>query len=155
VRLGSGLPLAVGDTDLAAICGEAIDEIDAERGFTDLIMQGDLRGRWDRDRLAQLASNLIGNACQHRARGSRVRVLLDGAGADEVRLVVQNRGAIDPALAAEIFEPLRGGRRGRGSSGLGLGLFISRAIVVAHRGTIRAESDGATVSFVVTLPRAT
>jgi phosphoserine phosphatase RsbU/P len=117
--------------------------------------EGDLCGEWDPDRLAQVVANLVGNALQH-GDGTEVRVLAGAAG-DDVVLTVHNRGRAIPFEAqASIFEPLtryaeiEGGHH----TGIGLGLFIARAIVVAHSGTITvASTDDAGTTFEVRLPR--
>ena len=60
-------------------------------------------------------------------------------------------------LLPVLFEPLRSGEgreRRDGSSGLGLGLYITQQIVLAHGGTIVVESDAQRgTRFVVDLPR--
>jgi signal transduction histidine kinase len=64
-------------------------------------------------------------------------------------------GTIPADLMPNLFEPMAGASRaGRGGHGLGLGLHITREIVVAHGGTLSATSsdeDGTT--FTVSLPR--
>ncbi len=63
---------------------------------------------------------------------------------------------IDPRLLAVMFDPFRrAGRRMEGRrSGLGLGLYISQQIVLAHRGEIAVESsDEKGTTFGVVLPR--
>ncbi len=99
--------------------------------------EGDLWGDWDADRIAQVISNLVGNALQH-SEGD-ITVTLRG---DEefVRLETRNGGAPIPAeVLPYVFEP---GRRGNArSGGLGLGLFIVRQIVLAHGGTIEVRSN--------------
>jgi len=64
---------------------------------------------------------------------------------------VHNLGAVPSELLPHLFDPFRTTRERRGqSSGLGLGLFIVREIVRAHRGTIdvsSSESEGTTVSL--------
>lgn len=159
VRLGRGLPLDRKEVDLAELCRQVLDELkgpaaDAELAFE---VAGDVRGNWDGDRLAQLVSNLVGNALQHRRPNTAVRVALAGDRADMVTILVENEGIIPSELLPIIFEPLRGGemRKLGGGSGLGLGLFISQQIVVAHGGTINAVSDvtAGTTRFVAELPR--
>ena len=64
-------------------------------------------------------------------------------------------GAIPAALIPQVFEPLTGGQRRRDRSrGLGLGLFISKRIVVAHGGDVEVSSSEAEgTTFTVSLPR--
>jgi signal transduction histidine kinase len=150
-RLGSGLPIERRPCDIGALCRELVAELATaypERDLT-LSIAGDLAGRWDRDRLAQLVSNLLGNALTHGQDPIRVTVL----GASEgVVLEVANRGApIPEALLPELFEPFRRGAEGRG---LGLGLFIVQEIARSHGGVIEVRSSAeAGTAFTVRLPR--
>ena len=71
---------------------------------------------------------------------------------------VHNDGApIPEAAQAELFSPYRRGEldsRRSETAGLGLGLFISREIVIAHGGAIEVRSDSTEgTTFLVTLPR--
>ena len=76
-------------------------------------------------------------------------------GPDELTVRVQNQGVIPPALLPTIFDPFRSGHTTTKSRGLGLGLFISQQIAVAHGGTIDVESNESTGTvFTVRLPRA-
>jgi PAS domain S-box-containing protein len=157
IRLGQGLPLSRSETDLAEVCRMAIDELDEAAEAVDLRARGKTVGSWDGDRLMQLVSNLIGNALAHGARTAPVEVIVDGHCAEEVVLEVKNAGAIALAVLPVIFEPFRSGqdRKEDQSSGLGLGLYISQSIVLAHSGSIEVRStpeEG--TCFTVRLPRA-
>ncbi len=158
MRIGMGIPLAAQELDLGEIARLAIDEIavGSESSELDLVLEGSTRGSWDRDRLFQLISNLLANAVDHREPGSIVRVRVDGRRAAWVKLEVQNRGVIPPAILPNIFEPLQTTKRNKQdrASGLGLGLFITRQIARAHGGTVYVESDPSIgTRFVVELPR--
>lgn len=159
VRLERGIPLQRKTMDLADACRLVLEELKGGRDDSTelrLEVRGDARGTWDEDRLAQLISNLAGNAVQHRQRGTPVVLTIDGSRPDEVTLEVQNDGVIPDEILPVIFEPLRGGeqRKREGSSGLGLGLYISHHIVVAHGGSIRVESEATRgTRFTVMLPR--
>jgi signal transduction histidine kinase len=111
-------------------------------------------GRWDPGRLVQVLSNVIANAGQHGQQGAPITVKLDGSRDERVVIEVHNRGAVSPSVLPSLFDPFRTTRSRRGqSSGLGLGLFIVREIVRAHRGTVDVASseEGTTVS--ISLPR--
>jgi len=145
------------ECDLRTITDDVVAELRASKAEVPIAVEarGDLGGHWDADRLAQVVSNLVGNAVDHASRPG-VRVALDGDG-DEVTLAVSNEGLIEEDLLPVIFEPFRG--RATGSTlrgrGIGLGLYITRQIVLAHAGRVDIQRGPDTrVTFIVTLPRA-
>jgi signal transduction histidine kinase len=158
-RLGSGIPIAPRRMDLDELAREVLAELRAfhpHRRF-EYHSEGDLRGVWDPDRLAQVLSNLVGNALQHGEPARPIEVVAR-EDAEEVVIEVHNDGdAIPRALLANIFEPMvRELRRAEdpGSTSLGLGLHITREIVVAHGGTVMVTSTGTEgTTFSVRLPR--
>lgn len=113
---------------------------------------GPVSGLWDAARLEQVVTNLLSNVMRH-APGRPVDVMVEGD-ASTARVVVRDHGQGIPAdTLATLFERFRRGQDAR-VPGLGLGLFISRRIVEAHGGTLRAHSEpGAGATFVVELPR--
>ncbi|WP_395844906.1 PAS domain S-box protein [Archangium violaceum] len=118
---------------------------------------GEAQGEWDGDRLAQVVTNLVGNALQHSPEDSPVRVSTRSEGA-HVLLEVHNENAgraIPPEVLSHLFEPYRRGpEAGARHGSLGLGLFITRQIVLAHEGDLHVRStpeEGTT--FTVRLPR--
>ena len=117
---------------------------------------GDCCGEWDAERIAQVASNLIGNALKHGDAREPVRVRLDGTNQSEVVLVVSNGGTIPAELVDHLFDPFSGAQRPGGrSEGLGLGLYIVHQIVKAHIGSIEVTTGrNDETSFRVALPRA-
>ena len=160
IRQGQGIPLRRDHVDLAKLCELALDELEqpGANGRASVELLGDTSGSWDGDRLMQLLSNLVGNALVHGAQGTPVVVRIDGT-RPVVRLDVCNAGTVPEHALPFLFQPLQGGEanvydRPRAGLGLGLGLFISREIVIAHGGTIditSSEADGTRV--IVTLPR--
>jgi two-component system, sensor histidine kinase and response regulator len=157
IRLGKGLPLACKRLDLAEICRQVVDEFEGgSAAGVKVGTRGNALGVWDPDRLSQLISNLLGNAIEHGRRGLPVDIDIEGSDPRMVSLTVSNAGTVPPELVPIIFEPFRAGkdRKHRGSSGLGLGLFITQQIALAHGGTISLRSaDGEGTHFVVDLPR--
>jgi signal transduction histidine kinase len=151
IRLGEGLPVELEAMDLAEVTRRVVAEVRTAKPEPSVDVQviGDVRGRWDPDRMWQLLTNLISNAIEH---GTDPRVVLDGTEAAVVEARVCNRGTVSPPLASEIFEPFRR-REGARGSGLGLGLFIARPIATAHGGSIELESGGDQTVFTVRLPR--
>jgi signal transduction histidine kinase len=157
--LGAGLPITRQPVALAAWCEDVLDEIRAAHPAVEVRLEvvGDTTGQWDPDRLSQLLSNLVTNAIIHGEAGQPVTVRLevpDGSAS----IQVHNHGEpIAAAALPTLFEPLlRSGderHQRAGSSGLGLGLFITRAIALAHGGTVQVISEReAGTTFEVRLP---
>jgi two-component system, sensor histidine kinase and response regulator len=155
-RLAGGIPITRAPADFHALVQRVVHEhhaADPDREIT-VRHDGDVSGEWDADRLAQLASNLIGNALQHGRAGEPVAVQLDGCDAGVVVLSVANAGAIDADLAPHIFDPFRVGARREGNhEGLGLGLYIAQQIAHAHGGTIDVLPEPDRTIFRVVVPR--
>jgi signal transduction histidine kinase len=160
-QLGSALPIKVKRTDIVNLCLGAVEEL--RRNYPgrsiEFDAKGDREGMWDAARIAQVFSNLIGNALQHGAQDEPVTVHLD-CESDEIVAKIGNKGTpIDRDRMQSIFEPLvrftEEGRIGhRNETSLGIGLYITREIVQAHKGVIHVDSsDGEGTTFTFRLPR--
>jgi signal transduction histidine kinase/CheY-like chemotaxis protein len=112
----------------------------------------------DPTRLAQVAANLIQNACKYTPRHGQVAVEVR-EGTECIELRVRDNGAGIPAeFLPRVFEkfeqlaPVTEDSQG----GLGLGLALVRGIVALHGGSVEALSDGLRKGseFIVRLPRA-
>ncbi len=108
----------------------------------------------DPDKLLQVISNLVQNACQYTRSGGRVRIFTESVAAG-VRLTVENSGEPIPetelALMFERFyRPDKS--RSRDSGGAGIGLAIVKQLVDAHRGQVGAQNSGKGVRVWFTLP---
>ena len=155
-RLGGGIPLRRQDTDFAQIAQRVIQEaqVSFSEGRFETRVEGDLAGYWDADRLAQVTSNLLGNALEHGDRKDPIEIALNGSRSDRVTLAVTNTGVIPQEVLPHLFDPFRGGQRHLGrSDGLGLGLYIVQQIVVAHRGRVEVKTDERRTTFLVEVPR--
>jgi two-component system, sensor histidine kinase and response regulator len=156
-RLGGGIPVERKPGDFKSLVERALREHQAsapERSL-EAAYEGDFAGHWDPERIAQVASNLMGNALKHGDPAAPIRVRLDGTGVDSVILTVRNAGTIPHDILPHLFDPFRGGQRqaGRGE-GLGLGLYIVSQIVQAHDGAVEVETGkGNETLFRVSLPR--
>ena len=113
-----------------------------------------LDGLWDRERLGQLAANLVSNAIEH-APGGRIAVRLRAEG-DEALLSVSDEGpGIPPGRIGELFLPFARLAEKSPHDGRGLGLYIVKAIAEEHGGRVWVESvPGRGSTFRVALPLA-
>ncbi len=106
----------------------------------------------DITRLAQLFSNLLGNALTHGAKDGPI-VVLATHNYGEFELSVSNPGDdIAAATLERLFQPFSRGGVTPNKQGLGLGLFISSEIAKAHGGVLRATSTQKTVRFIFIMP---
>ena len=154
-RDGAGIPIAPKAADLSAICRQIISELQSSARNREIVFDCDVdgRGAWDEQRILQAISNLTTNAVQHATPGSPVRVRVTG---DEQRVAVEvhNEGTIPGELLPRIFEPFRTGRQHmQRGEGLGLGLFIAKAIARAHGGGLDVDSSRGATTFRLNLPR--
>jgi two-component system, sensor histidine kinase and response regulator len=156
-RLAGGIPLKVSLSDLGEPIQRVVREYESALPARRIELQqkGDLTGMWDADRLAQAASNLIGNALQHGAADGPVRIQLDGSDAEAIVLSVTSTGSIPARVLPRLFEPFQGGQREPGQNqGLGLGLYIVQQIIQAHRGSVDVQAgDAEHTVFQFKIPR--
>ena len=99
----------------------------------------------DPSALSRIFSNILGNALKYSS--GDLTVCMDQEGT----IVFTNAAAgLTTVTAGRLFDRFYTVQTG--SSSTGLGLSIAKGIVLAHRGKIRAESSGASLSVIVSLP---
>lgn len=161
------LDLSVRPADLAEIARQTAERLrpQAEDARVDLVLLLDpdepVLSEVDPDRIAQVITNLIGNALRATAPGGRVTVRVRTDRARVIVTVADTGEGLAPADLERIFERfyrVPGRRRvetGSGGEGSGIGLTISRRIAVAHGGTLTATSPGPGQgsTFSLVLPR--
>ena len=156
IRLGAGIPIQRGTTDVAALVRQVVSDLPPDGASrVDVDGHGNATGAFDTDRIWQAVSNLISNALTHGSTSGRVRVVIDGDDPRKVVVTVTNAGVIDEDLRLVLFDPFQShrARDRKHDPGLGLGLYIVREIVAAHHGTIGVTSDAGEVTFTISLPR--
>jgi PAS domain S-box-containing protein len=156
------IELHVDDVDLKSLLNDAVRDV---RGLADdknidlqLILPAKLENiRGDRDKLAVVFNNLLGNAIKYTKAGGSVIVGCQ-FGQDEVVVTVKDNGiGIDPSDHARVFEKFQRAKDPDvlAEAGTGIGLYTAREIVRRHRGDIElisAKGQGST--FLTRLPRA-
>jgi two-component system sensor histidine kinase/response regulator len=156
-RLAGGIPVRIEQLDLESVVRHVVQEQQATHPHRqiDTQFEGDLIGEGDPERLAQAASNLLGNALQHGEQQAPVRVQVDGSQPECLMLSVTNAGGIAADVLPHLFEAFHRGQRYAGrSNGLGLGLYIMQQIVQAHQGTVEVQSDDERQTVIrLTMPR--
>ena len=109
----------------------------------------------DPDRMRQVIDNLLSNALKYSAEGTDIdlEVMLDG---DDMLTSVTDHGiGIPRDEIPQLFERFHRARNvsSRYYGGLGLGLYIARAIIEAHGGAISVQSiEGSGSTFTMRLP---
>ncbi len=158
VRGGQAVPLRLQRCDVSLLAEAVAEESEMTHPGREVRLrgEGDPGGEWDPDRVTQALSNIVSNALDYSPAGVPVELTWRG---DEqgVTVEVANSGPpIPPEVLPRVFEPfLRGEQPSSGRrDGLGLGLFIAKALVVAHGGRIEARSEaGGPTIFSIHLPR--
>ncbi|WGM30592.1 ATP-binding protein [Brevundimonas sp. NIBR11] len=153
-RLGSGIDLHRSIEPLEPVLRQVVRELEVDEPSRTLVCAFDLPDpvSFDPGRMAQLVSNLLGNALVH--GDPRQPIRLSARTAEGVlEISVANAGdAIPPAALDRLFQPFFRGEVRANQQGLGLGLHIASEIARAHEGTLRAVSDAAETRFILTMP---
>jgi PAS domain S-box-containing protein len=162
-RLRTGqMPLAIAPLDLAALVGEAAARVrdGLDGGHRIVLTTSDNLGPVPADaaRLEQVLANLLENAVKYSPGGGTIAVSARPSGAG-VLVSVRDEGiGLPPDGTDAIFAPF--GRAANAAArqipGLGLGLYICRAIATRHGGKLWAESpgEGCGTTFHLWLPTA-
>jgi signal transduction histidine kinase len=150
-----GEPIRRRPTDLVAVVREAIETSRATGPSAAVRVSAPSRLtiRGDRTHLRTAVANVVRNALSFSPPARPVQVSV--ARTDQIAsVVVEDRGPGIPLEEREgIFDPfVRGRRAARARNGNGLGLFIARQVVEAHRGAIWMEGGDVGARFHIELP---
>jgi signal transduction histidine kinase len=149
--------LDLGDASIEALVAEVVDLYEGIAEERRIAVASDIEAGLhvaaDARRLRQVLANLVDNAIKYTPPGGRVtiRARHDGSAA---RIEVVDTGVgIPPHDLPRIWERLYRGDQSRAERGLGLGLSVVRAIVLAHGGSVDvASSPGQGSTFTLRLP---
>ena len=154
-RLGGGLPLIRNaDKPLEPVLNQVISEL--RQSAPDRVIETRFAltepVNCDRARVAQLLSNVLGNALAYGAVDEPIRVRAKTENA-MFELSVANAGdPIPPAALERLFQPFSRGAVRPNQQGLGLGLYIAAEIARAHDGTLDVASSAEETRFTFRMP---
>lgn len=155
-RLDQGRPLERARVDLRRVFRDAVDDAqmtDPSRPI-ELVGPRPVPVVGDRDRIAQVAHNLVRNAMVHTPPGTAVRVEVAAEGPMGTARVVDEGPGLTAVRRSLVFDRFYRGDPSRTGGGTGLGLSIVRAIAEALGGRAWAEAaPGRGTAFCVALPR--
>jgi two-component system, OmpR family, sensor kinase len=156
-RINAGsVDLRIEDVDIAGVLRETVDIYAVEAAFNLVEMRlaapDTLVGRWDRPAIEQVMGNLVSNAIKY-GDGKPVDITLARED-DRVRLEVRDQGiGISAENQARIFGRFEQVMTRQPRTGFGVGLWLARALIEAHRGSISVRSaPGQGSTFTVRLP---
>lgn len=157
-NISSGkLALEQKEVDLLVLTKEIIDSFQEQLEYSHIDLKIETKSppfliQGDAYRMEQVISNLLNNAIKY-GNNNPVKIIFDHQG-DKVLLSFVDEGlGIDPKNLKMIFNRYDRGMDSSKISGLGLGLYLSKQIVEAHKGQIKVESVvGKGSTFTVEFP---
>lgn len=151
---GSGISIQIkSEARIGEIIKDVISELQASWPERQITFIDDLSVpvKCDGSRIAQLLSNLLGNALTHGDSDGIIKVIANSTG-ETFELSVANTGKKIPnERMAKLFEPYERGADKDGGEGLGLGLYICSEIARAHGGNLAIESTDLETKFTLSL----
>jgi signal transduction histidine kinase len=158
-RITAGrLSLSLSNTDLSEVVRTVVERYRAdleEAGCpTTLLLSPSVVGYWDPIRIEQVVVNLLTNAMKY-GGGKPIEITARSEGGFALLLVRDYGIGIEKQYQSKIFDRYERAEPVTKYRGLGLGLFITRQIVLAHSGSIHVESEGTGrgSAFIVKLPQ--
>jgi len=147
------------EVDLGQVVADALAGHDPQLRAAGLVVVRELAGpavvRADSDRLHQAVGNLLANVARYCRPGDEARVTVRPDGGDVVLVVADTGPGLPADEVPHVFDRLWRGRGTEHIAGSGIGLAVVREIVVAHGGTIDAQSPaGGGLTVTIRLPSA-
>ncbi len=157
-----GLPIILHDELLSEVINFSLDAFqhrvaEKRHSLTVTIPDIPVGLRCDLGRLSQAITNLVHNACKYTPEGGQIALSVD-VSEQEIAIHVSDNGVGIPSdKLTSIFEPFTqiDASSSYADRGVGLGLFLVKAIVEGHGGTINASSPGNNGGsvFTIRIPR--
>jgi signal transduction histidine kinase len=153
-RLGGGITIETAAQPVEPILQQVVAEMTTSHASRTIESHFNLTDPVDCDgnRIARLASNLLGNALTHGAPEKPVVIRASTAGG-QFEMSVANQGTpIASEILARMFQPFARGTASKNAQGLGLGLYIAREIARSHDGTLDVTSNADETIFTFRMP---
>lgn len=151
--------LVFSPTDISVLVRSVCQELEALAKSREMVLTTEVTLETpsveaDKQELKRVFVNLIGNAIHHSPVGGKIHVTLTRDSEKGLLVQVKDNGRGIPAKdLPHLFQRFSQGTSNKRSSGSGLGLYLSRQIIDAHRGQIWVESiEGVGSCFSVSLP---
>ena len=155
-RLGGGIALDLDpERPLQSTLEQVVEEIRTANPDRKIEAQIDISRaiKVDHNRVAQMFSNLLGNAVTHGAADGAIQVVGALNNDSELELSVANPGhPIPQEMVQHLFKAFHRGLVRNNDEGLGLGLYIASQIAEVHGGRIDVESDPTETRFTFRMP---
>ncbi|WP_051540984.1 PAS domain-containing sensor histidine kinase [Ahrensia sp. 13_GOM-1096m] len=154
-RLGGGMSINIEyGKSLTLMLDQVVSEI--RTTYPDRIIETEYHSELivdaDHSRIAQMFSNLLGNAVSHGRADSPIQVSAKIADNDFVLAITNDGDPIPPAELSKLFEPFHCSESSSKKGGLGLGLYISTHIAQAHNGKLVADSQSGKTTLTFSMP---
>ena len=155
VRMGGGMELNCNDNEpieatLRHVISETQTTFPSREIEIDISLSKNIN--CDRSRIAQLLSNLLGNAMTYGKVDKAVKISASNTD-DSFELSVSN--ATDPIPSEKLenmFQPFERGDTSQHQDGLGLGLYIASEIASAHGGNLSVNYEKEIITFTFSMP---
>ena len=156
-KINSGnLKLDISTFNFEEMIKEAVDTIEGLHSSYNIIVSGNgkINTAGDRYRLIQVVTNYLSNGIKY-SDGNKDVLLNMSCDEDNITVSVKDKGlGISPKQLPYIFDRFFRAEKTKNLEGIGLGLFLCRQIISAHRGKVWAKSEeGKGSVFYFSIPR--
>ena len=156
LRAGQSLKMEFEECDFQMLVQEVVEDLSFAYGERFVVVcDSDITSYCSRKEIRRVIENLAINAVKYGTPSTPITLTLQQT-QTQISLTIHNEG--DPiALDAQsiLFQQFRRTICAEEQTGWGLGLFLSKSIIEAHKGTLAVESaEGKGTSFMINLPKA-
>ncbi len=157
-RYESGkMHLVKNDFDMVSLIKDSIQELKPLSDKSNIVFEfnqeDEITVNADRSEIKRVIFNILGNAIKHSFDNGKIQVRVEVVKNNDVKVCIRDYGeGMTKEDLSELFKKFSRGNNKKRLPSTGLGLYLSKQIVEAHRGTIEAKSEineGAEFTFVL------